>query len=52
MLRNVSLGKFIVKQASRRTYTNLKVEALLSAWSLYPIRTVGEYVICVAELAT
>lgn len=52
VLGNVSLGKFIVEQASRCTYTNLKVEALLSAWPLLPIRTVGEYVICAAELAT
>lgn len=51
VLGNVSLGKFIVEQAMC-TYTNLKVEALLSAWPLLPIRTVGEYVICAAELAT
>lgn len=52
MLRNRSLGKFIVEQASRCSYTNPKVEALLSARPWRPIRTVGEYVICAAELAT
>lgn len=39
ILRNGSLGKFIVDQACRHIHTYLKAKALLSAWHFHGIKT-------------